>query len=193
MESQPKNPGQIEKLNLQKHVGGIYTGALIVGVVGLIGSVGLGVAANDGFRRFFYSYLIGFMFYLAIALGGLFFVMVQHATKAGWSVNVRRIAEWFGSTMPLMFVLSLPILASVIIGHDNSLYPWAGPSWVHYGFKGWWLSRGFFVCRAIVYFFVWMYLGLWYWKQSVLQDDTGDMEITRRMQYRTRSGWSASA
>jgi hypothetical protein len=188
VESQPKNPGQIEKLNLKEHVGGIYSGSAIIGVVGLIGAIMLGYFNGDDFKRFFYYYLIGYMFFLAIALGGLFFVMLQHCTKAGWSVNVRRIAEWFASSLPLMAILSVPILVAVAMGHENSLYPWAAPSWVHEGFKGWWLQKWFFIARAVVYLLAWSALGVWYAKQSIKQDETGDMEITRTMQYRAPVG-----
>ncbi|MGD0138597.1 MAG: quinol:cytochrome C oxidoreductase [Tepidisphaeraceae bacterium] len=183
METDPQHSGEVEDLNLRDQVGGLYVGAQVVGVVGLVGAVILGYFTNDDFRRFFYSYLVGYMFFLAIALGGLFFVMLQHATKAGWSVTVRRIAEWFASSLPLMAVLSVPILAAVIVGH-GSLYPWAVKDWgVDKGFKGWWLQRGFFVGRAVVYFVIWSWLGTWYWKQSVKQDRTGDIELTRRMQW----------
>ena len=183
MESQPKNPGQIEKLNLKEQVGVIHTSALVVGVLGLIAGVGIGFAAKDGFRRFIFSYMIEYTFFLAIALGGLFFVMLQHSTKAGWSVNVRRVAEWFASALPLMALLWIPILISIVAGQDGSLYPWAGPGFVHYGFKGWWLGRGFFIGRSVLYLVVWALYGLWYWKRSVEQDETGDIELTKRMQY----------
>ncbi|MGD0767684.1 MAG: quinol:cytochrome C oxidoreductase [Tepidisphaeraceae bacterium] len=188
METEGQQSGEVEKLNLGDQVGGLYTGAQVVGVVGLVGAVVLGYFAADDFRRFFYSYLIGYVFFLAIALGGLFFVMLQHATKAGWSVTVRRIAEWFASSLPLMGVLSVPILAAVIVGH-GTLYPWAVKDWgVDKGFKGWWLGRGFFVGRAVIYFAIWSWLGTWYWKQSVKQDQTGDVELTRRMQWRAPLG-----
>jgi hypothetical protein len=171
---------------MRLQAGGLYVGAQVIGVVGLMVSVLLGYFAKDDFRTFFNSYLIGFMFFMAIALGGLFFVLLQHATKAGWSVNVRRIAEWFGSSLPLMFVLSFPILAAVLLVHgSNALYPWSVDGWnVDKGFKGWWLRPGFFVLRAIINFAIWSVIGLWYWKQSVKQDETGDIEITRRMQFR---------
>ena len=91
--------GGVERLNLREHAGmAIYVAVADLGRRGLGGGGGAGI-----FRRttisggFFYSYLAEFMFFLAIALGGLFFVLLQHATKAGWSVNVRRIAEWFAS------------------------------------------------------------------------------------------------
>jgi hypothetical protein len=174
----------MERLNLREQAGGLYVRAQVVGILGLVASVLLGYFAKDDFRTFFHSYLIGFMFFLAIALGGLFFVLLQHATKAGWSVNVRRIAEWFAATLPLMAVLSVPILAAVLMGH-GALYPWAVDGWsVDKGFKGWWLSRGFFTGRAVFNFVVWSIIGVWYWKQSVKQDETGDIAITLRMQYR---------
>ena len=37
-----------------------------------------------------------------------------------------------------------------------------------------WLNPTFFVIRVIVYFVVWSAMGLWYWRQSILQDETGD-------------------
>ena len=78
----------MERLNLRDQAGGLLLVAQVIGILGLVAPVLLGYFAKDDFRTFFYSYLIGFLFFLAIALGGLFFVLLQHATKAGWSVNV---------------------------------------------------------------------------------------------------------
>ena len=49
--------------------------------------------APGGWRRFFFAYLVSFAFVLSLALGALFFVLLQHLTRAGWSVVVRRLAE----------------------------------------------------------------------------------------------------
>ena len=188
MQSGSEHPDQVERLNLREQAGGIYLGGQVVGILGLVAAVLLGFFARDEFRTFFHAYLIGYMFFLAIALGGLFFVLVQHATKAAWSVNVRRIAEWFAASMPLMAVLFVPILAAVVMGH-GSLYPWAVAGWSHgKGFKGWWLGRGFFVGRAVLYFIIWSAYGLWYWKESIKQDESGDIALTLRMQWRAPVG-----
>jgi hypothetical protein len=172
----------VERLNIREQAWPLYLGSQILGAVGLILAIILGFFAKDEFRRFFYSYLIAYLFFLVIALGGLFFVMLQHATKAGWSVNVRRIAEWFASSLPLMAVLSAPIFASIIIG-QGQLYPWAkSPSGLEPGFKAMWLNPPFFLIRMVFYFVVWSFLGVWYWKQSVKQDESGDIELTLKMQ-----------
>ncbi len=91
---------------------------------------------------------------------------------------------------PLRFmaILSIPIIYAVLMGH-GTLYPWTADGWnVDKGFKGWWLRPGFFTIRAIINFAVWAVLGTWYWRQSIKQDQTGDIEITRRMQYRAPVG-----
>jgi hypothetical protein len=87
-----------------------------------------------------------------------------------------------------MAVLFVPILFAVIMGH-GTLYPWAVADWsVGRGFKGWWLHREFFVGRAAFYFIVWSLYGVWYWKQSIKQDETGDIALTLKMQWRAPIG-----
>ena len=43
--------------------------------------------------RLLETYLVSFCFFLTLSLGALFFVLLQHLTRAGWSVVVRRLAE----------------------------------------------------------------------------------------------------
>lgn len=104
----------------------IYTVAKIAAAVGLALAILIGAFLDKGFtfRRFFFGYLVSFSFYLAIALGALFFVLIQHLVRAGWSVNVRRIAENIAGTLPVLFALSAPIFISVIL-HNGQVYPWA--------------------------------------------------------------------
>jgi len=89
-----------------------------------IGAVGL-VLAAVGFasdpRRFAFSWMFAYITVLAIALGSIFFVVLQHLTSAGWSVTVRRTAELFGYGVLALIPLFIPILMSM--GH---LFPWLG-------------------------------------------------------------------
>ena len=95
-----------------------------------ISSLGIAVAGwaacalawrNDPVR-FSAAYLVGFAFFLTIALGSLFFVMLAHLTGSAWSVTMRRIAENVMFTIPAGAVLFLPVAFCL-----GSLYEWARP------------------------------------------------------------------
>ena len=91
--------------------------ALAIGVVAIGASFVLGRSQP---KQLAFSWLVAFMFFLSIALGGLFFVLTHYATKASWSVVVRRIGEYAMITLPLFLLLFIPIYA--LWGHD--LYHW---------------------------------------------------------------------
>ena len=56
---------------------------------------GLGAAAGFAAdpRQLGFSYLLAFMFFLSLCMGGMFLVIVHHLFDADWSVPVRRISE----------------------------------------------------------------------------------------------------
>src|SRR5262245_1601330 len=93
--------------------------SLVVGIVGLAAAAALALGPS-GWDRFFTSYLVSYVYFLTLAIGMLFFVLVQHVSRAGWSVAVRRIAEGFAPNvlLPMAF-----LLAPVLLGL-RSLYPW---------------------------------------------------------------------
>lgn len=104
--------------------GKLMTIGLGLGVIGLGGAAAVGAGQGDHFSHFLHSYLVAFCYFLAIALGGLFFVTLQHLTRAGWSVVVRRLAEFMASALPLLTLLSLPIIIPTFLG-SHALYEWA--------------------------------------------------------------------
>src|SRR5208283_1461810 len=56
------------------------------------------------------SWLLAFMFFLSIALGALFLVMVHHLSDAGWSWANGRFCEHIASRLfPWLAILFLPI------------------------------------------------------------------------------------
>ena len=59
---------------------------------------------------------------LSLALGALFFVLIQYAAQGGWGIVLRRVGETAFATIPIMAVLFLPLLFGL---HD--LYPWSVP------------------------------------------------------------------
>ncbi len=172
-----------EKRHLGETGGRLVRGAALVGAAGLAASAVLGVTAGDGGRGVFFSYLLSFAFFLSLSLGALFFVILQHLTKAGWSVVVRRLAEGVAATLPWMGLLFLPVLLGM-----HQLYHWSLPQasadpLLHA--KRPYLNVPFFVVRWAVYLGVWWLLARFFLRRSLAQDGSGDVELTRRMEGRS--------
>jgi hypothetical protein len=129
--------------------------------------------------------LVAFCFFLSISLGALFFVALQHACRAGWSVSVRRVAEILATNALVMAVLFLPILVPLVFG-STSLYEWTDASIVQgdevLEGKRPYLNVPFFALRAILFFGVWGGLSWFFWRRSLQQDGSGDPELTLRME-----------
>ena len=156
-----------------------------VGVVSLGASVALGLTHGDDGQHFWHSYLFGWAYFLSISLGALFFVILQHLTRAGWSVVFRRMAELFAANLPTMVVLFLPILGSVLMG-NTKLYSWVNHDMmVHEAAltsKIPYLNVPFFAVRFCLYAAVWIFFSLLYLRRSLAQDVSGDPRITMGLQ-----------
>src|SRR5436305_262942 len=59
--------------------------------------------------QFSYSWLQNFMFFLTLAVGAWFLVLVHHLFDASWSVPIRRITENMACVLPWMAILFIPI------------------------------------------------------------------------------------
>jgi len=163
--------------------------ALLLGLLAVGGSVALG--PRVGWSVFFRSYLLNYSYFLSLALGALFFVMLQHVVRAGWSVSVRRVAELVAGTLPWLAVLFLPLLVPVL-KHWPDVYPWTDPTVVQHDprleAKAVYLNVPFFVIRCAVYFIVWSWLALASLRESLRQDDTEDVRHTQRAERRSAVG-----
>lgn len=153
----------------------------IVGAIALGVSAYLGQTHDDHWKSFLYSYLVAFMFVLSIGLGTLFFVTLQHLTRAGWSVVIRRQAEFIAAALPVMFILFLPILVSTLMG-SHSLFTWNDHElaktdhFLHV--KEPYLNVGFFTLRAFFFFAFWSALAWFMLKISLKQDAKADNALT---------------
>jgi len=155
---------------------------LAVGVAGLGAAFALASGTEGGWARFYPSYLVSFVFFLSLALGALFFVLLQHVTRAGWSVAVRRLAE---GVAPNVF-LPMAFLAAPVLFGLRRLYPWTDTAAVAADHllkaKEPWLNVPFFLGRAVFYFAVWSVLAIWFHRKSTEQDSTGDPRLTKSME-----------
>ncbi len=150
-------------------------GAWVAAAVGL-GALAAGWLLGRGSERFYGAYLVAYLYFLTVALGGLFFVLLQFATRSGWSVAVRRLGEHVMGTLPLFAVLFLPVAVG-----GPKLFSWMRGD-AHLGAKALFLNPGFFYARAALYLAAWGVMGWWFRKRSLAQDATGDPNVTRRLQ-----------
>ena len=159
--------------------------ARIAGVLGLVGVVG---AALFGFLAgwdvFFRSYLLNYAYVLSLALGGLFFVLLQHVVRAGWSVSIRRVAELVAAALPPLTLLFLPLLIPVVAGMPG-VYEWTDQELVQADpllkSKSAYLNVPFFIIRCAAYFGIWSLLAWFCLWQSTEQDETGAAKHTQRL------------
>lgn len=159
------------------------TGIVVLAVVGALNEPSSKV--DNSLTRFSAFYLVGYLFFLSISLGALFFVILQHLVRAGWSVTVRRLAEILAANILWWGLLFLPILVPVLMG-TSPLYAWSSPGVVAADellqHKAIYLNGPFFAIRAVFYFVVWGLLAWYFMKQSTRQDVSGDPSHTRRME-----------
>lgn len=149
----------------------------IYSVAIFLGLVLFGLALFKDGDRAWYGFLTAFMYWTNLALGGLFFAAIQHVTKAGWSVNIRRIAE--------SFTAFLPIAASgavVLLLGSKHLYIWLDSDVVAKDAilqgKSAYLNPTFFVIRLVVFFGLWLTFSKLIVGNSLKQDQDGDTKWT---------------
>jgi hypothetical protein len=146
----------------------------------LLGAVACAVLGAGNPRQFFFSWLVSFLFFLSLALGGLFFVLIQYATQGGWGIVVRRIGETIFTTIPLMGALFVPLVFGL---HD--VYAWSVPGAAEHDallqWKAPFLNVPFFLIRAVIYFGLWSAIALLYYRASRGQDATGDPAVSARL------------
>src|SRR5688572_17304750 len=97
-------------------LGRLQQQALIIGGVALVAGIAGGAMNPD---QFFRSWLIGFLFCLSFALGGLALLMLQHLSGGQWGLVSRRVFEAASGTMPLLVLLFVPLVFGM-----GSIFEW---------------------------------------------------------------------
>jgi hypothetical protein len=131
--------------------------------------------------QFFYSYLTGFLLWIGVALGSASLLMIHHLAGGDWGFVIRRCLEAGLRTVPLLFVLMLPLLLGL-----RELYVWARPEIVATDailqHKAAYLNIPFFLARTALYFIIWGLFAHFLSKLSAEQDRTGEPGIKRRLE-----------
>lgn len=173
----PELPPPIDLSKWRKLPDRLMLGGAVVTILGAIVSF-----KQDHLVNFGYSWLVAFMFFLSLGLGGLFLVLVHHLFDAGWSVAIRRVNEHLASLLfPWLAMLFLPIAILA-----PRMFPWMGdalqkaPDHALHAKYPLFTKPGFYIV-TVACFAVWWFLSSGLKKWSLKQDETGAAECTYKM------------
>lgn len=159
--------------------------ALMIGLVALAAGAAGALVSSESREQFFRSYLLAYIFWIAIPLGCLAILMLQHMSGGVWGLVTRRVLESSTRTFPLLALLFIPLLFGL-----KSIFPWASPEKLAASpalnhaveQKHLYLNIGFFIARAVFYFLVWILVTRLLNHWSAEQDRTGERKLTGKLQ-----------
>ena len=160
-------------------VGFLRTLGLILGGIGLLGSVAGYFLARDYFFR---AGLVGCVFWVGISLGCLAISMLGHLSGGDWQVVIRRVLEASARVLWVPLVLLILLFAA---GGMSHLYEWSHPEIVQADhalqLKQAYLNPFSFYLRQIAYGVIWIGLAYWLSALSRRQDQTQDLSLMSSM------------
>lgn len=129
--------------------------------------------------RLYTSILLAVLVFLPLAVGGIYFSALHHASGAAWSVTVRRIAESYFWFLPIVLLA----LIAVFFGLGDAYHHWVGKAetdhLIHW--KAPYLNEPFFIGRNLIILALWILFGWLFWKKSVTQDEDGKVSHTKTL------------
>jgi hypothetical protein len=161
--------------------------ALVIGLIGLaVTALGLFVSPAEHVAT---SYLVGMVFWTAIAIGMLMMCLIHHIFDASWSVVIRRQWEHGLAAFKWLFVLFLPLILASLFFRRDLVWAWMDPNHVAHGGhavghdplylkKSGFLNVNAFVIGTTVFFALWVWLSARLRKASFTQDVDGDPKWT---------------
>ena len=154
----------------------MQTLSLVVGVIGLIALIAGYFFAKD---QFFQSYLVGWTFWVQVALGALVILMIQNTVGGRWGLVIQRLVEAATMTLPLLAIGFIVIIIGIphlyewshvdVVAHDELLQS-----------KAAYLNTPFFILRTVFYFVIWIGIARLLRKWSAQLDDDPDNAALRK-------------
>lgn len=150
-------------------------------------------------KRLYSTLWMNNIYFVGLGLIGIFFIAIQYAAQAGWSVGVKRVPLAMGTWIPIAGVLTLVLWFIT----KSDIFHWTHASLYHDGpgfdaiinkkapFFFWPLAGGtfpiFFIFRMVLFF------GLWYWFYSKVRRNmlAEDLDPSTKYWYNIRgtSAW----
>jgi hypothetical protein len=153
--------------------------AFLIGAAGLLACLAGAFLDTTQFMR---SYLWSYWFWLGAAIGCGQILMLYHLVGGAWGFVIQRILEAGLRTLPVMFVLAIPLVIGI-----PRLYSYANPRMVALDgalrHKSAYLNTPSVIARLLIYFAIWGVIGYLLNRWSHRQDETGDYK------YLTHRSW----
>ena len=168
-------------------VGRLQQTALVVGVLGLLGSIAGWFIKPDEFYR---AYLVAFLFVLGWSLGSLGLLMLQHLTGGHWGILIRRPLEAASRVLYVLWAFFIPLIPGMKTLYSNHdvdgemrigwlTAPAAGQEGALSPLQQWYLTKNGFLLRAVIYFALWAGLAWLFNTMSRQQDINRDDRALR--------------
>ena len=158
------------------------TVALGIGGIGSIITLGIALFLPGMREQALRAWLLGFIFWGGIGIGGLGILLLQHLTGGAWGIVIRRIAEACSRTLPIIAILFIPIAIGV---YSHSIYEWTTIDISTdriLSERQPYLTTHWFIIRAAIYFVMWgamaYFLNGWSLKQDQTDDPEGALKLT---------------
>jgi hypothetical protein len=176
--------------------------ALWVGIAGTaVTALGILVSGQTAVAT---SWLVGFGFWAAMAIGMLMMIVIWHVFDSSWSVALRRQFEHGIAAFPWLALMLLPLILASYFGKRDIVWPWMNPlhpvfsgrtvsTDVLYEKKEAFLNLPLFTAMSIGFFAIWIGLSYRLRKASFTQDVDGDVKWTHRMRFTAAYGIPAVA
>jgi len=148
----------------------------IGGIAFIVWAVGLYFNPEQGLR----SWLLGFIFWGGISIGGLGILMLQYLTGGAWGIVIRRIVEAAARTLPLVAILFIPLAVGVML-HTFMEFTHLPPDDHVIQHRGVYMAPWFWVVRSAVYFALLGFMTYLLVGWGEQQDATTDLEGAERL------------
>jgi hypothetical protein len=155
--------------------------------IGFVGVVALAItgfvargSGDNAWLPLLHDYLIGFVFWAAVAVGCLGVLMIHHTTGGWWGYPLRRIFE--ASTRTLWLIAAFFLVPLFMM---TRIYAsWTSPDMADSALvsKLWYLNVHGFIIRAVIYFAIWILIAARLNRLSAREDSTGDPALSHSME-----------
>jgi hypothetical protein len=156
----------------------VQSAGLMVGGIALLLAIFGAVTKSEDF---YHAYLFSYMWVLGLTLGSLGLLMLQHLTGGTWGIIIRRPLEAASRNIWLVLVMFAPMVLGMkyFYSGNGSEKGWLNSPHIGEGalspLQQRYLTSGWFLFRAAVYFAVWLALvwifNSWSKKQDANRDD----------------------